>query len=1284
MTRVVSRSAWSAVLVFVALAGSALAQPILTGTVVGPEGRPLVGARVELAPVLTDFEQGRRTLERTGEPAAVKTSDTDAAGRYTLRAPETGIWTVSVRSTGLAPFSSAPLPLVGPRELSPIALAAAEPPAPSLPRGDAWQDVRLLDRSGAPVQGAVLRVGELEQPAGRTDAQGRLRLPVPATGSVRLQMLLADGRQVAVQLARSPAERTFTLADPAVLTGQVVDEQGRKPMSGALVWTTLDPGAFVRTDAQGRFRLPAPWRRRFEVEVLAAGFLAKKVAIPVPQLASGRGALFALTRAAAVRGKVTDPSGRPLPGATVLAIPAAAVGERAFDPSDPVADRAVSDAQGGFALPQLRPGETYEVRASRAGAFPVSQRLTLGDALGGPRALTLVLAPARAARGKVQDSAGKPIQGAEVVLRPALRPDSQRVPSPSGEPAGPDAVTVESDGQGVFSIAACPVPEFELQIRKKGYAPALLPALRLPAETKPPAGKSEDPADLGIVTLRPGARLAGRVVDRRDRAIPGAEVFALERLVGVNEIVAALKGRQPAATTDAEGRFAIEDLAQGTPVHLIVRSPGFLTQTVRAVRPPTEKPLVVRMEAANVLRGRVVDESDAPIPGARVDLRWQDHLPEDRERRVGEPVFRGARTDADGRFELREIPTGTAYLGVTAPGFVPTEGRELELPRPAEAGELQLVLDRGALLQGRVTAASGEPVPGTRVGAAGASAVTDDDGLYWLEGVATGPGDVLFLHPSHGKLVRPFDVQPGVNVLDARFDPGIEVTGRVIDDAGKPVSGARVELASDRRFDRKEYRDVTGDDGRFRLAPVADGRYLLSAEAEGFTDTDGVGAVEVAGQPVANLEITLDRGALLSGEILGLSAEDLAKVTIEARGERGATADAWTDGRGRYEVRRLRPGDWVVRARLWDGQRQAQVRVSLGRSDREVTRDLEFDKRLTLSAQVLFDEEPLPEAKIAVRGERRAIERIVTTDYEGRFRLDDLETDTYQLGLSHPGKMLVHNDRIELQSDREVTIRLQAATIGGLVVSQADGEPIDGALILLKPVEGPEFMVSGGTQKDGRFTLYRVPPGSYRLETRAQGFAPAERQVQVAGGEVRDDLELRLSPTQGVRLQVRLASGQVPEFVHVLVRDSSGATVLAESRRPDQEGMLELSTIPPGSWTLLAAADGGAMVTINLLVPSEPMAVTLPHAGRLLVRVSALATSELIGTLQIIGADGQSLRTLGFGGQLQQQWSLVGGKGIVDGVPAGAWTLQVETADGQRWQGAAVTSGTGEGAVAIE
>ncbi len=1049
-------------------------------------------------------------------------------------------------------------------------------------------------------------------------------------------------------------------AGSLVLSGQVVDEKGRKPIPGALVWASANPDASGRTDAEGRFQVTAPGNRRFDLEVLAPGYLPKRVLVTRPQLVSRKIGTLALTRAGKLRGRVVDLKGRPLAGAAVVAISQNALGQRAFSPADPVTDRAVTDPQGRFELQRVRPEQSYEVRASRAGTFPAAERATVAEQ---PRDLTLVLAPAREARGKVQDAAGKPIAGAEAIVRPALRPGS----SDNGADNG---TGTQSDAQGVFSLPELPAAEVELTVRRKGYAPALLPALRIPTGT--------GPADLGVVTLRPGATLAGRVIDHRGQAVPGGEVFFLDKPADPNEMERALKDRKPAATVAADGRFSIEDLAQGAPVHVAVRSPGFLIAQARSVRPPTEKPVVIRLEPEAALSGRVVDEAGAPVPGARIDLHWQAFLPEEPDRPVGQPILRNTRADGEGRFKLRGIPAGAARVSASAPAFVPLEGVEVDLPR---AGELRLVLERGALLQGRVTTAAGEPVPAVRVGVSGAGAATNDDGLYWLEGAELGRQEVIFLHPSHGRVAKPFEIQPGVNVLDLTFAPGVEVAGRVIDGAGKPVPGAKVELAPEYRFDPRLYRDVTGEDGRFRLSTVVAGKYRLTAGADGFAGTERPGTLAVTDEPVSNLEVTLDKGAMLSGNILGLAAEDLAQVEVEARGDNGETVAAWADGRGRYEVRSLAPGDWTVTARLWDDQRQAKTRVAIRRSDRELTRDLEFEKRLALTVQVLYDEEPLPDARVSVRGQRITAERTAMTDHEGRVRFDDLAPEGYRIGLRHDRNMIVHNDQVDLQQDRDLVIRLQGATVGGLVVSAADGEPIRSAMLSLRPVEGPEYLVTAGTSNDGRFVVHRVQPNRYRLQANADGFLVGEQEVQVASGQTLDNLEIRLQPAQGARVRVRLASGEIPARVHVLVRD-----MLAETYSPrGAEGIFELSKLPPGTWALLVSAEGGAVATASLVVPSEePVAMTLPPAGQLNVRVPALLSSELIGTVRLVGQDGQPFWTLGPGGRVVQQWPLAGGKAVVDGVPSGSWIVQVETPDGQRWQGAAVTGGAAATAVNIE
>jgi protocatechuate 3,4-dioxygenase beta subunit/sarcosine oxidase gamma subunit len=721
------------------------------------------------------------------------------------------------------------------------------------------------------------------------------------------------------------------------------------------------------------------------------------------------------------------------------------------------------------------------------------------------------------------------------------------------------------------------------------------------------------------------------------------------------------------------------------PVHVVVRTPGYLIAQVRAVRPPTAKPLVIRLEPEAALAGQVVDTADKPVPGARVDLSWQAYLPEEPDRPVGEPILRNTRADGDGRFTFRGIPAGKTRVGVTAPSFAPLEGIEVDLPRPSTAGELRLVLERGAILQGRVTTADGEPVPAVRVGTGGTMAATNDDGLYWLEGAELGRQEVLFLHPSYGRVAKPFDIQPGVNVLDVSFDPGVEVAGRVIDDAGKPVAGAKVELAPENHFEPRQYQDVTGEDGRFRLSPVLAGRYRLKARADGFSETEHLAPIAVAGEPVSNLDVTLDRGAALSGNILGLAPEDLAQVDVEVRGDNGVSVPAWTDGRGRYEVRSLAPGDWTVTARLWDDQRQAKARVAIRRSDREVTRDLEFAKRLTLTVQVLYDDDPLPDALVSVRGQRVTAERMATTDYEGRVRFDDLAPEAYRIGLRHSRYLLVHNDQVDLQADRELTIRLQGATIGGLVVNAADGAPIPEALISLRPLEGAEYLVATGSKSDGRFMIYRVQPNRYRLQTNAKGFLLNEQEVQVASGQTLDNLEIRLERAPRAKVRVRLAGGEAPSLVHLQVRDAAGTTVLAETQQANASGEIELSALPPGAWTLLLRADGGAVATASLVTPAaEPLAVTLPPGGQLNVRVPALVPTDLIGTVRLLGVNQQPFWTLGRGGQLAQQWPLTGGKAVIEGVPAGSWIVLVETPDGQRWQGTAVTSGAATAAVTIE
>ena len=74
--------------------------PDVTGVVMDPAGRPISGAQVELAPTATSHETGVRILTSAEEPAPAARAQSDAKGRFALRAPSPGLYRMVVRAPG--------------------------------------------------------------------------------------------------------------------------------------------------------------------------------------------------------------------------------------------------------------------------------------------------------------------------------------------------------------------------------------------------------------------------------------------------------------------------------------------------------------------------------------------------------------------------------------------------------------------------------------------------------------------------------------------------------------------------------------------------------------------------------------------------------------------------------------------------------------------------------------------------------------------------------------------------------------------------------------------------------------------------------------------------------------------------------------------------------------------------------------------------------------------------------------------------------------------------------
>lgn len=590
-----------------------------------------------------------------------------------------------------------------------------------------------------------------------------------------------------------------------------------------------------------------------------------------------------------------------------------------------------------------------------------------------------------------------------------------------------------------------------------------------------------------------------------------------------------------------------------------------------------------------------------------------------------------------------------------------------------------------AAVEGWVTTVDGEPVPDARIAADQVFTISGVDGWYRLDGLAAGPATLTVSHPAHPRLLEHAEIKPGVHRLDWTLEAGCRVVGWVKDEAGEPVADAELTLELLPSEGIRSYSERSASDGAFELAPVAAGRYRLAARAPGYAETALPEKLDVAAAGVGDLEIVLIRGVVLAGQLRGLGLEELARADVRATGEWG-TRRGRVEAAGRYEISDLRPGTWLVEAEVDGGRRHARARLELLPDEREVERDLEFGHGVTLTGQVLYQYAPLPGATVSLRGRELAVERTVTTDHQGEFRLADLEPGSYRLEIVQASELLVHNETLRVDADRFVVVELVSAVVSGRVSAAADGSGLGGAAVELRRLPGgfgaEELLVTAGSDAGGFFTVPRVPPGRYRLVARRDGYAPATREIDVRAGLDVVDLELRLAASRGLELVVGLVSGRVPSSATVHVLDTDGRTLIEESRSLDARGGARFTTVPPGRWQIWVSAAGGAVTAARVEVPGGPSEVWLPDSARLTVRVPQLATSDAVAEVRLVDAAGRLLRALDADGALRDLWPVASGLAVIEGVPAGVWRVEATAPDGRTWAGAA--GSTGSMAVEVE
>lgn len=518
----------------------------------------------------------------------------------------------------------------------------------------------------------------------------------------------------------------------------------------------------------------------------------------------------------------------------------------------------------------------------------------------------------------------------------------------------------------------------------------------------------------------PDARPGGKAPGPDRRAVAGRLTDAAGRPVAGARVVA---GDGSGVVTDEHGAFVL-DPAPPADARLVVETPwGRLQTTVGALEGGA--PLV--MAKTVPLVGIVVDaETEAPVEGVVVAAAAAGRA--DAERTLALP------TGDDGAFSLDVAPGRPYVLHVGSPfrsglprsadAYVPTRVDDV-----VAGGERLVVrMVKGLAIAGRVEDDAGaRVVGGVRVDAFARAASGDLDftrrralrfegGEFHLTGLEPGRYDLHF-RPEAGPaaegpaaegegaagagdtIVR--GVEAGVVGLVVRLVRGAFLAGRLVDEAGAPVTGlGRVTAVREEEPDPNValVGRVRGD-GTFVVGPLDDGlRYRVTAEGfAGRRSARAEGVVVTA----AGLELVLPAGRRISGRVVdGVGRPVPAGVPVgfvaEGEGARreGTWAHTTTRAEGTFVADGLLPGRYTGEAGGGTSAYVGEPVAGLEAGSEEVV--LRVAEGVALAGR-LVDEagEPVAATVQADDGVRRAALRpYVQVGTDGRFAFRGLAPGT--------------------------------------------------------------------------------------------------------------------------------------------------------------------------------------------------------------------------------------------------------------------------------------------------
>ncbi|HXV76164.1 MAG TPA: carboxypeptidase regulatory-like domain-containing protein, partial [Candidatus Polarisedimenticolaceae bacterium] len=650
----------------------------------------------------------------------------------------------------------------------------------------------------------------------------------------------------------------------------------------------------VATDGDGRFRADGLPAGKVDVTARRNGFAPgelRSVEIVAETTEPVDAGGIVLEPGETIRGTVVNRDGAPIEGVEIRVEAAGGGGVMVILGAGMAADDeepdALTDGSGWFELVDLSPKKRYTVSARRvgylqasAGPFPLPHVEPVG----------LTLDPASDVRGRVVDGAGEAIAGAEVAM---TRNRTIEMGSNVMRTIMMQSETTDGDGRFVFEDQE--PGEMSIKAVASGYREAKLDGLSI--------AEGEDLEGVEL-TLAGGAVVTGQVLGPDGRPVIGAGV----QPAGEGEAMMRMLEGSP---SDGNGIYRLEGLAPGAVS--IEATHDDWPRTVRDVELTAGvNHLDLQFEGGVEVEGRVSDTTGRGVAGAVVRLA---------------PAGRGwggpeTIADGEGRYRMPGVQAGDYHVWAQAPGYASyTSETEIEV-RGEPLYAVDIELDTGGAIVGRVSGVEPERFSDVGVEAQGPSArgagavAVDGDGRYRVDNLGPGSYTVVASVANSGKRASgEVTLEPGAveATLDLEFAPGLTLSGRAVQ-AGSGIGGATVYVEGTNVV--HDGWNETDHEGRFEIDGLEPGDYTirlrhwktgLAYDEPLSLSSDKTITLDVPTARVAGRVVDAGDREPLGGVTLALTADGSTSTGASAH-------SATTDVEGKFEFGNVADGAWTLSA----------------------------------------------------------------------------------------------------------------------------------------------------------------------------------------------------------------------------------------------------------------------------------------------------------------------------------------------------------------------------------